>query len=443
MRLHLTNLGCKLNQAEMEDLARRASADGHEIVASLEAADVHVVNSCTVTQAAARTSRKTARRAHRLRDGSDAGPRTVLTGCYVDGCPDEAARLAGVDLIVPNRDKDLLLESIYRRFPEWRPRPAERIPVPYVPLAFGNSRALLKIEDGCNMGCTFCIIPATRGRQRSLPADGVVDEARRLGRAGFREVVGTGVQISAYRDGATRLAGLVRRLLDETEVERFRLTSIAPWDFDPRLLDLVETGRVCRHFHLSLQSGCDATLRRMRRPYDGRTYRELVDRIRRRLPGVAITTDVIVGFPGESEEEFRRSLDFVAATRFAKIHAFPYSPRPGTVAADLPDQVPPAVRRERMDRLLAAAAGAERDFVAAQVGRTLPVLWERKRGRTWQGTSDNYVKVSSASGARGRKSPELGELLRSLTPTLIEGLTDDSARGRPLVPAPAPRGPGR
>ena len=422
MRALLTNLGCKLNQAEIEDLARKMCADGHQIVDSLEVADVHIINTCTVTHGAARSSRKVGRRA--ARRGHPAP--TVLTGCYVNGSPQEAARLAGVELIVPNDRKDELLELVYERFPQWRPDSPPTLPVPYVPLEFGHSRALVKIEDGCNMSCTFCIIPATRGRQRSRPAEVVIEEVRRLSRGGFREIVITGVQISTYRWDEERLATLVRRILDETGVERLRLTSIAPWDFDPRLLDLVETGRVCRHFHLSLQSGCDRTLEHMRRPYDAYTYAALVDTVRNRFPGTAITTDVIVGFPGESDRDFEASLEFVKERRFAKLHAFPYSPRPGTVAATLAEQVTPQVQRHRMSRMLEVAEHGERRFRGEQLGNTLSVLWECSRQGVWLGTSDNYLKVISTDQA---------DLRFALTPTLIEGTNGDMVRGRPLLAA--------
>jgi threonylcarbamoyladenosine tRNA methylthiotransferase MtaB len=424
MRVHLTNLGCKLNQAEIDSLARQLIADRHRIVASLDDADLHVVNTCTVTHVAARTSRKAGRRA--LRRGARA--RTVLTGCWVDGSPDEAAALAGVDLVVPNHQKDRLLELVYRRFPAWRPAPDENAAAatsePYAPLELGPSRALVKIEDGCNMQCSFCIIPTTRGGQRSRPAAAVIGEVRRLAASGHREIVLTVVQISSYRDGEERLATLVRRLLDETDAGRLRLTSIAPWDFDPRLLDLVETGRVCRHFHLSLQSGCDRTLERMRRPYDSRTFAALVDTIRRRLPGVAISTDVIVGFPGETDRDFDESLAFVRETGFARLHAFPYSPRPGTPAARLRDTVEASVRKDRMRRLLDVAGRSERAFGLGHLGDTLEVLWEGRRDGAWRGTSDNYVKVRSTAGR---------DLRRTLTPTLIERLEAGEMFGRPLA----------
>ncbi|MEM8963426.1 MAG: MiaB/RimO family radical SAM methylthiotransferase, partial [Acidobacteriota bacterium] len=294
MKVYFSNLGCKLNQAEVESLARQFVAAGHRLVTSLERADLHVVNSCTVTHLAARDSRKVARRGHRL----DSGMRTVLTGCYASGSPEEAAAVAGVDLVVPNADKDRLLDRVHAAFPEAVPKTERPLSETYVPLGFGNTRAGVKIEDGCNMTCAFCIIPTTRGRQRSRSLEEVVDEVAALTAAGFPEVVITGVQISHYDHDGRRLFDVVKAVLERTAVPRLRVTSIAPWRFDERLLELWTDPRLCRHVHLSLQSGADATLKRMRRPYTAATYAGLVDRIRNAVPGMAVTTDVIVGFPG-------------------------------------------------------------------------------------------------------------------------------------------------
>ena len=397
MRVYFTNLGCKLNQAEIESFARDFLAAGHEVVGSLSDADLHVVNSCTVTQTAARSSRKAAGRGRRP------DLRTVLTGCYASD-PTAAARLAGVDLVVPNAEKDRLLERVHAAFPGFVPETGESgIPVPYVPLPFGNTRALLKVEDGCNMRCAFCIIPQTRGRQRSRPPEELIAEARSLTAAGYQELVVTGVQISAYRWEGQGLFELATALLRESGAPRLRLTSIAPWDLDERLLTLWSDPRssslLCRHLHLSLQSGAIATLRRMRRPYTADSYARLLERVRAAIPGVAVTTDVIVGFPGETDAEFAESLAFVESAGFAKIHAFPFSPRPGTEAATLPDPVHPATLRERMERMLAAAARSEIDFRRAALGQRATVLWERPRDGMGQGLTDNYIRVLSPEGA--------------------------------------------
>lgn len=442
MRVFFTNLGCKLNQAENERLARDFLAAGHQVAASLDDADLHVVNSCTVTAAAARSSRQAARAAVRRPPGRPL--RTVLTGCYATASPAEAAGLAGVDLVVPNRDKERLLEQVTRAFPP--AGTAAGLPEGFAGAGLqrppnANTRALIKIEDGCDMRCAFCIIPATRGRQRSRPPAEVIAEVRRLAGAGYREIVLTGVQISAYRADAALpgrghasarplgLAHLVREVLAALpaaadraastairapsadhppdgpaapgglHATRLRLTSIAPWELDDELLALWSDPRLCRHLHLSLQSGADATLRRMRRPYTAGRYVRLVERARAAVPGVAVTTDVIVGFPGETAAEFEESLATVAALGFAKVHVFPFSPRPGTAAAALPDAVPPAEQRQRMARMIAVAERAEQDFRRAHLGRRALVLWERPKGGHGQGLTDNYIRVFSPAAA--------------------------------------------
>jgi threonylcarbamoyladenosine tRNA methylthiotransferase MtaB len=425
MRVFLTNLGCKLNQAENDQLARGFLAAGHQIAASLAEADLHVVNSCTVTAAAARASRKAARAGLRRATGAPP-PRTVLTGCYATASPLEAASLDGVDLIVVNRDKDRLVEKVLQALgaspadvpaaaavagvPAGSASLAAPAPAGNVPPPAGHTRALLKVEDGCDMRCAFCIIPATRGRQHSRPLHAVLAEARRMIAAGYREIVVTGVQISAYRAQEStppvRLAGLVQALLDILPAGaaagaeaaaaprvRLRLTSIAPWELDGRLLALWSDSRLCRHLHLSLQSGATATLRRMRRPYTAEGFRHLAERARAAIPGVAITTDVIVGFPGETAADFAESLQTVAGLGFAKVHVFPYSARPETTAALLPGAVPAAELRRRMEAMLHVAARCEEDFRAAHLGRRAAVLWERPSEGRGQGLTDNYIRV--------------------------------------------------
>lgn len=415
MRVYFTNLGCKLNQAEVDKMSRLFVAAGHQLAPRLEDAELHVVNSCTVTHLAARTSRKTARRGHRVAGETGAVMRTVLTGCYATGSPEEAATLAGVDLVVPNEHKEELLERVHAAFPESVPSQGQELDVPYVPLDFGLSRALVKVEDGCNMRCSFCIIPFTRGRQRSRTVDDVVQEVRSLADGGYPEVVVTGVQISEYRDGDRRLYDLVKALLDHTDLPRLRLTSIAPWKFDRRLPGLWQRhgSRLCRHVHMSLQSGCTETLRRMRRPYTADQYAELASELRAAIPGLALTTDVIVGFPGETDEEFYDSLRFVERLAFAKPHVFSYSAREGTRAADLPDHVHPQVKKERVAAMLAVAEESERAFAASQVGETSTVVWEERKAppgdsvERWTGLTDHYVRVWSDDEVGGDLSGRL------------------------------------
>lgn len=440
MRVYFTNLGCKLNQAELERLAREFVAAGHAIANSIEEADLHVINSCTVTYVAARTSRKIARRGWRVNPQL----KTVLTGCYATAGPEEAARLAGVDLVVTNDKKDQLLEIVHERLiGEALPAPKPELPVPYVPLEFGHTRALVKIQDGCRMRCAFCIIPFTRGLERSRPVEEVIQEVQKLVAGGFREIVITGVQISSYKADGHGLYELVAELLERTDVPRLRLTSIAPWEFDRRLLGLWQPAcspsraepeqsesqsskrvgadpRLCRHIHMSLQSGCTATLRRMRRPYTADMYAGVVEMIRQAVPAVAITTDVIVGFPGETPEEFEESLRFVERMGFAKVHVFPYSAREGTEAATMPAHVPYHEKKARVDAMLQVANAGERRFWEHFLGRQLDVLWESRSNGYWQGTTDNYIRVLTKTS---------DNLSNTIGKTKLVGLVDDGVLG--------------
>jgi threonylcarbamoyladenosine tRNA methylthiotransferase MtaB len=395
VRVLFTNLGCKLNQAEIEELSRDFRRAGHQVVSRLEDSDLHVVNSCTVTSTAARASRKAARRASR----SSRAVSTVLTGCYAAAEPATAAAVPGVDLVV--LDKERLLERVHATFPALRPSPGAGSSSEPDEGAAATTRAFLKIEDGCGVRCAFCVIPKTRGRQRSRPLDEVLRAAEARLAGGHRELVVTGVQISSWRDQGRRLADLVAALLALLPAAgaRLRLSSIAPWQFDERLLERWSDRRLCRHVHLALQSGATATLRRMRRPYTTEAYARLVERVRATVPGMAVTTDVIVGFPGESEEDFRTSLATVAALGFARVHVFPFSARPGTAAAELPGQLPPSELALRMERMLAAAARAEEAFRSSCLGARAEVLWERPRGGVGNGLTDTYLRVWSLEAA--------------------------------------------
>ncbi len=420
MRVFFSNLGCKLNQAEVDRLARRFVAAGHSLAPNLEAAELHVVNSCTVTHLAARDSRKLARRGRR-RNGA---LRTVLTGCYATAEPQEAANLAGVDLVVTNEHKERVLELVHEAFPESRPV-SSPTPIPCVPILSetrlrGRARALVKIEDGCNMRCSFCIIPSTRGRQRSRPLDEVVAEVRALVAGGYAEVVVTGVQISEYDAGGRRLFDLVAALLERTDVPRLRLTSIAPWKFDDRLLELWADSRLCRHVHMSLQSGSTATLRRMRRPYTAGGYAALADRLRAAIPGLALTTDVIVGFPGETRQEFEDSLAFVEKVAFARPHVFTFSPRAGTHAATLPDQVPHEEKKARVAEMRSLARESDRAFRRRQLGQTFDVVWEERKTGRWGGLTDNYVRVFAETGR---------DLTGAIRPARLEAVVPGGVEG--------------
>ncbi len=423
MKVYLSTLGCKLNESELEAWARRFTNAGDEIVDDPRTADVCVLNTCTVTHTAAHKSRQMARQLARANPNA----RLVLTGCFSDIAPDAARALPNVALVIPNVDKDRLVE----RVADFRFQRSDLTELPYG--AFQNlvsdlqspisrTRAFVKIQDGCNMSCAYCIIPLARGKERSRARDEIVAEIKTLVAVGYKEIILTGVQISVYANDGDRQHGLrdlVAAILAETAVPRLRLTSIAPWDLDESLLDLWRDPRLCRHLHLSLQSGSDTVLRRMRRPYSTAQFARVAQLARDQISGVGITTDVIVGFPGESNTEFEQSLQFVEEMQFSRVHVFPYSARAGTVAALLPLQVSDAVKQSRAKQLQTIADTSARAFAQRFIGQTMPVLWEntvtssqqpvassqisslvtRHSSLVWSGYTDNYIRVFAASDA--------------------------------------------
>ncbi len=397
MRVRLDSVGCRLNIGEMQDLARQLAAAGHVVVGPGEPADLCVFNTCTVTAEAARKSRHAVRQLRR----SNPDATVVATGCYAEMAT-ERVREMGVDLVVGNRDKDRLPEVLgaagLLSEPDAVPSPDA---TPYLePGDSGRTRAFLKVQDGCDNRCTFCIVTSARGAGRSRPADTVVTDVRQLVTDGFREVVLSGVHLGSWGHDLGHRPGLpllVRRLLEETEIERLRLSSLEPWDLDDAFFELLAEPRLLPHLHLPLQSGCEATLRRMARRTSQEEFARLVDSARRAAPDVSISTDVMVGFPGETEEEFAESAAFVEAMRFSRLHVFRYSARRGTAAAAMPGQVPAEVRRERSRRMHALGADLQRAFHRRFLGRTMPVLWETAEsvndGTRWSGLTGNYIRV--------------------------------------------------
>lgn len=451
MKVYLATLGCKLNESELESWARDFTARGDELVADARDAETIVLNTCTVTSQAARKSRNLAR--HLARSNADA--RIILTGCYATMSPDEARKLPNVVQVVPNPDKDQLVrlageyvkDTAFQmaangcRLPEAVSGDLD-FPSPRGRGVGGEgepdqvslrTRAFVKIEDGCNMSCTYCIIPLARGRARSRPPQEILDEIKRLVDNGYQEVILTGVQISDYRleereAGRGRLRGLcdlVAAILERTDLPRLRLTSIAPWDLDTELLELYSNARLCRHLHLSLQSGSTTVLRRMRRPYTADQFGRAVDLARSSIPDVAITTDVIVGFPGESDVEFDQSLEFVESMNFARVHVFPYSSREGTLAAGLPLHVTQSIKDTRAKAMQHVADAAIRQFAHRFVGRTLPVLFEEQANAPglWSGYTDNYIRVTA------RSEHDLGNRIMQ---TRIAQAVEDGALGSPI-----------
>lgn len=417
MRVFLTSLGCKLNQSEVESWARQLAPFGGEVVADPADADLCVVNTCTVTHVAAHKSRQLLRRCHRANPQAQ----IVVTGCYAEMSPAEALCLPGVSLVLGTADKERLVQTIAEHL-GLRPvvEPGGVLPVPS-----RHTRAWVKIQDGCDNACTYCIVHIARGRQRSRPVPDILAEILARQAEGYQEVVLTGVHIGAYgHEHGTTLAALIETILAGTEFRRLRLTSIEPWDVTGNLLALWANPRLCRHLHLPLQSGCDATLLRMNRRYTSAHYRDLVRRAREAIPDLAVTTDVIVGFPGEDEAEFASSASFVTAMEYARIHVFPFSARPGTPAAAMPALVPPGAKEKRVAQMLAIARESATAFHRRFLGRTMDVLWERGKAGSWSGLTDNYIRVEAAS-------PQ--DLHNLLLPVRLCGLTADGLRGRLLT----------
>lgn len=387
MRVYVDSLGCKLNQCERDALAAQFVAYGHQVVSIPEQADVCVVNTCAVTGTAAGKSRRQFRRLRRL------NPRAfvVATGCYatLDGDKIEA------DLVITNRDKDRLVDLVLRRIDrEWVESGKTAFDIQR-DAVLPRTRPMVKIQDGCDNNCTYCIVHVLRGKQQSRPRQEILVEIADLVDRGYREVILTGVHIGAYgRDNDDNLVDLVSAILSGTCPERLRLSSIEPWDLPEGFLTLWRDPRVCRHLHLALQSGCDETLRRMNRHYTVSEYADLVQQARDRIPGLAVTTDLIAGFPGETEQEFAQSASFVGEMNFARAHVFPYSARPGTPAATMPHQVDHRVRRTRAHCLRGIVRASGEAFRARFVGHTADVLWEGRRADgQWSGLTDNYIRV--------------------------------------------------
>ncbi len=419
MRVFLDQLGCRLNFSENDTLAGRLAAAGHRIVRRPEEAQVIVLNTCAVTAQAARKSRQAARHLHKRNPDA----RIAVTGCYATLEPQETSRLPGVALVADNQSKEMLhtlLEPWSAEFSD--PDDLARIQphgVPFAPLTRGEeeggrTRAFVKVQDGCQNRCTFCIVTALRGDSRSRPTADVLAEVQGLVEAGCQEAVLTGVHLGAYgRDlpgnQRTRLKELTAAILTYTDIPRLRLSSLEPWELADGFFALWQRwpGRLCPHLHLPLQAGTDAQLRRMARRCTVDSFRQLVSQARAAIPDLILTTDLIVGFPGETDADFEEGLQFVEEMRFAHGHIFPFSARAGTAAASFDGQTPKALKRERgqrMHQIVARTGQVERQRF---VGTTRPVLWEgsgqplmdQPDTVLWSGFTDNYLRVMAHAPA--------------------------------------------
>lgn len=399
-------LGCKVNQYESEAIAELFAEKGYEIVGIDEEADVYVINTCTVTNFGDKKSRQLIRKVKRQNENAI----VAVVGCYAQTAPKELMEIAGVNLVIGTKDRAQIVEMVeqYDRANGVENHVSdimkERVFEPLSIQKLANrTRAYLKIQDGCSQYCSYCIIPYARGPIRSREPQGVVAEVKRLAENGFKEVVLTGIHVASYgkdrRD--TSLLDILKQVHEVEGIERIRFSSIEPNVVTEEFAQtMAALPKVCDHFHLSLQSGCDKTLKEMNRKYDTEKYRQAAATLRKYLPKVALTTDIIVGFPGETEEDFRESYAFAEEIGFAKIHVFPYSPKRGTPAAARKDQLLNAVKSERSHTLIQLSDRMAADFLADAVGTDAEVLYERAVGDgIYEGHTTNYMKVHGRSEA--------------------------------------------
>jgi threonylcarbamoyladenosine tRNA methylthiotransferase MtaB len=395
MRIRLETTGCRLNISEIEKMGRVFAQAGHRLVQAGEPAELCVLNTCAVTSGAGKHSRQLIRQ---LRKNHPTA-KLVVTGCYSELEPDTVQAL-GVDLLVPNSDKDqlpdLLAAKGWLQTGDPVPEPAES----QLALAVNHTRAFVKVQDGCKNKCTFCIVTVARGNSRSRSLQSIVTEVQQLQQQGYQEVVLSGVHLGSYGQELSErgtLFELVRSVLSETDIARVRLSSLEPWDISPEFFSLWQNPRLLPHLHLPLQSGCDATLRRMARKTNQASFRALVAQARQAIPELALTTDVMVGFPGEDAGEFAESFAFVAEIKFAKLHIFRFSARAGTAAATMPKQVPPQLAQQHSEQMHQLGATLEHDFQEHYLGQMVPVLWENGEDfglyKRWTGLTSNYLRV--------------------------------------------------
>lgn len=425
MNVHLRMLGCRLNQSEMDSMAREFQRQGHTVTDHADHADWVVVNTCAVTQDAVRASRKLIRDLHRANENAQ----ITVTGCYAQLAPDVMQTMQGVVQVIDNLGKDTLVQQITGQPPETFDH--EPIARETRAGAYGRTRAFIKVQDGCDNKCTFCVTTIARGAGRSKSPAEIVNEINFLHQSGYQEAVLTGVHLGSYghdHGDPLGLMHLVETIIAETDIPRLRLSSLEPWDLSPEFFDLWRNSRVCPHLHLPLQSGCDATLKRMLRHTHQVAFSALVAAARQRIPNLKLTTDIIVGFPGETDAEFADSEAFIRAMDFAGLHVFRYSKRPGTAAARMRDHVDERIKKQRSAQLLALNETLEAAFAQRYVGAVVPVLWEQINGATDagfinMGYTDNYIRVQAVH-------PRV--LTNHITSTRLESY-DTILHGAPII----------
>lgn len=414
-RVSLVTLGCRLNQAETEAMGEALESAGFDAVPFGQPAELTLINTCTVTHAADASSRQAIFRAKRICPDT----KVVVTGCFAETHRSALEELPEVTKVVANGQKEEILSELSDLFPEEILPGKLAVSADYVSSNRTHTRAFVKIQNGCEEGCSYCVIPFSRGNERSRPAGDVLSEIHRLGKAGYKEVVLTGVHIGKYTDGQNRLAGLLRLILKETKIPRLRLSSIKVGEVNGEVLDLLRSEeRICPHFHIPIQSGCDAVLQRMKRGYRTSRVQAVLAQLKEARPFGTIGTDLIAGFPGETEDEFESGYELIASLPVDHMHVFPYSDRPGTAASLMAEKISSDIKTKRCEKLRLLSEEKWRSHISRFVGRELSVLFEAGRARekgVSAGTSDNYIRVTVPADER------LTNQLKRVTILSVEG----------------------
>lgn len=413
MKVAFYTLGCKVNQYETEAMEEMFKKRGYEIVSFEDKADIYIINTCTVTNLGDRKSRQFIRRAKKLNEDSI----VAAVGCYSQIAPDEVEKIEGVDVIIGNTDKDKIVDIC-----EEAREKNEKINVVKnikyhkefdnlsIEKIESRTRAYMKIQDGCNQFCSYCIIPYARGPIRSRRLEDILVEAERLAKAHFKEIILTGIHVASYGKDLKNinLLDVIENISKIEGIERIRLSSIEPTFIDKEFMEKVKANKkFCDHFHLSLQSGSNSVLKRMNRKYTTEEYKHIVELIRSYMPAAGITTDIIVGFPGETEEEFQETYDFVKTIGFSRIHVFKYSPRKGTPASQMDNQIHGSIKQARSEELIKLGNQLANSFMESFLGKTMEVLFEEEKDGYFEGYTTNYlrVKVKTSKDLQGKILP--------------------------------------
>ena len=423
-------LGCKVNQYETEAMMEAFERKGYEIVDYNSFSNIYIINTCTVTNMGDRKSRQIIRRA--LDYNTNAF--IAVVGCYSQIAPHEVLNIEGVKLVVGTSDRSRIVELVENALKEEGKTNAvsnvmkvDKFEEMGIKEYKNHTRAFLKIQEGCDQYCSYCIIPYARGHVRSRMPESIVEEVRKLAQAGYKEIVLTGIHVGSYgKDlGDIRLIDIIEEVHEIEGIERIRMSSLEPKTLDEAFIErLSKLDKICRHFHLSLQSGCDETLKRMNRKYTTDEYRKVVNNLRKAFDDVGITTDIIVGFPGETDEEFEITLKFIDEISFSAMHIFKYSPRKGTPAASYKNQISPEVKEKRSNLVAQIAKNNEKKFIEKFIGKPFNVLFEqelKKKKGFYEGLTHNYIRViaESAYDINGR-----------ILETVLKEAKDDYAIGK-------------